>query len=285
MENSQKPWSLEIKPETSLFSVDFAEIWRYRDLCAMMVKRDVITVYKQTVLGPLWYFIQPIMTTVMFMVVFGGIAKIPTDGIPQPLFYLAGICIWQYFSDCLSKTSNTFVANAGVFGKVYFPRLVVPISNVISNLVKFGIQFLLFVAVYLYFIFFTEVKVQPNVYALLFPFLIVLMAALALGFGIIFSSFTTKYRDLTFLLGFFVQLWMYATPVIYPISTIANAKLKLLMMANPITGVIEAYKYGMLGAGSFSWGLLGYSAGFAAALMAIGIVVFNRVQRSFIDTV
>lgn len=285
MENSKNSWSLEIKPKTSLFAVDFTEIWRYRDLCAMMVKRDIITLYKQTVLGPLWFFIQPIMTTLMFMVVFGGIAKIPTDGIPQPLFYLAGICIWQYFSDCLSKTSNTFVANAGVFGKVYFPRLVVPISNVISNLVKFGIQFLLFVAVYLYFIFFTEVKVQPNVYALLFPFLIVLMAALALGFGIIFSSFTTKYRDLTFLLGFFVQLWMYATPVIYPISTIANAKLKLLMMANPITGVIEAYKYGMLGAGSFSWGLLGYSAGFAAALMAIGIVVFNRVQRSFIDTV
>ena len=285
MENSKNSWSLEIKPKTSLFAVDFAEIWRYRDLCAMMVKRDVITVYKQTVLGPLWFFIQPIMTTVMFMVVFGGIAKIPTDGIPQPLFYLSGICIWQYFADCLGRTSNTFVVNAGVFGKVYFPRLVVPISNVISNLVKFGIQFLLFVAVYLYFIFFTEVKVHPNLYALLFPFLIVLMAGLALGFGIIFSSFTTKYRDLTFLLGFFVQLWMYATPVIYPISTITNAKLKLLMMANPITGVIEAYKYGMLGAGSFSWGLLGYSAGFAAALMAIGIVVFNRVQRSFIDTV
>lgn len=285
MENSQKPWSLEIKPQTSLFAVDFAEIWRYRDLCAMMVRRDIITLYKQTVLGPLWFFIQPIMTTLMFMVVFGGIAKIPTDGIPQPLFYLAGISIWQYFADCLNKTSNTFVSNAGIFGKVYFPRLVAPISNVVSNLVKFFIQFLLFVTVYLYFAVFTEVKVAPNGYVFLFPFLVFLMAALALGFGVLFSSFTTKYRDLRMLLGFFVQLWMYATPVIYPISTITNAKLRLVMQLNPLTGVLEAYKYGMLGAGSFSWGMLWYSTGFATVLLAVGIVIFNRVQRSFIDTV
>lgn len=277
-------WTLEIKPQTSLFAVDFAEIWRYRDLWAMMVRRDIVTLYKQTVLGPIWFFIQPIMTTVMYMVVFGGIAKIPTDGVPQPLFYLAGICLWQYFADCLSKTSNTFVANAGVFGKVYFPRLVVPLSNVTSGLLKLAIQFALFMIVYLYFIF-TGANVHPNAYAALLPLLIILLAALSLGFGIIFSSMTTKYRDLSFLLGFFVQLWMYATPVIYPISTITNAKLKLVMQLNPLTGVLESFKYGVLGAGEFSWGMLGYSAGFAAMLLAVGIVIFNRVQRSFIDTV
>lgn len=277
-------WTLEIKPQTALFAVDFAEIWRYRDLLLMLVKRDVVTLYKQTVLGPIWFFVQPIMTTVMYMVVFGGIAKIPTDGVPQPLFYLSGICIWQYFSDCLSKTSSTFVTNANLFGKVYFPRLVVPLSNVASNLIKFAIQFLLFALVYTYYLC-TGAHVAPNWYGLLLPVEIVLVAALSLGFGVIFSSMTTKYRDLTFLLSFFVQLWMYATPVIYPLSTITNPKLKLLMMANPLTGVLEAFKYGLLGAGSFSWGMLGYSAGFAAVLLAIGIVVFNRVQRSFIDTV
>lgn len=278
-------WSIEIKPQTSLFAVDFREIWRYRDLCAMLVKRDIVTIYKQTVLGPLWFFIQPVMTTVMYMVVFGGIAKIPTDGVPQPLFYLAGICMWQYFADCLNRTSNTFRANASVFGKVYFPRLVVPLSNVISNLVKFSIQFLLFIAVYIYFALVARVDVHPNMYALLFPVEVALLAGLALGFGVLFSSFTTKYRDLSFLLSFFVQLWMYATPVIYPLSTITSHKLRLVMSLNPVTGVLEAFKYGLLGAGTFSWGMLGYSAGFAAVLLLVGIVIFNSVQRSFIDTV
>ena len=278
-------WSVVIRPQESLFSIDFREIWRYRDLCAMLVKRDIVTIYKQTVLGPLWFFIQPMMTTAMYMVVFGGIAKIPTDGIPQPLFYLAGICMWQYFADCLNKTSHVFVANAGVFGKVYFPRLVVPISNVISNLIKFAIQFALFVIVYLYFAFFVGSPVHPNIYALLLPVLVAMLAGLALGFGIVFSSFTTKYRDLTFLLSFIVQLWMYATPVIYPISTISNAKIKLMMQINPLTGILEAFKYGILGAGTFSWGALAYSAGVICVLLVAGIVVFNRVQRSFIDTV
>lgn len=284
MEEKEKPWTLEIKPQTSLLSVDFKELWRYRDLYRMLVKRDIVTLYKQTVLGPLWFFIQPIMTTVMYMVVFGGIAKIPTDGIPQPLFYLAGICMWQYFADCLNKTSSTFISNANIFGKVYFPRLVVPLSNVTSNLIKFGIQFMLFAAVYVYFVC-TGANVHPTWAAVLLPVCIVLIASLALGFGVIFSAMTTKYRDLTFLLTFFVQLWMYATPVIYPLSTITNPKLKMLMMANPLTGVVEVFKYGLLGAGNFSWGMLGYSAGFAFALLAVGIVVFNRIQRSFIDTV
>lgn len=282
---ANRDWTLVIKPHTSLLCVDFAEIWRYRDLCMMMVKRDIITIYKQTILGPLWYFIQPIFTTVMYMVVFGGIAGISTDGLPQPLFYLAGICLWQYFADCLGKTSSTFAANASVFGKVYFPRLVVPISNVISSLVKLAIQAGLFLAVYAYYAFFTNAAIHPNRYVLLVPVVILLLAALSLGFGILFSSFTTKYRDLSFLLAFFTQLWMYATPVIYPMSTIQNAKLKLAMQLNPLSAIFETFKYGILGVGDFSWIGLTYSGGFAVVLLAIGIVVFNSVQRSFIDTI
>lgn len=278
-------WTTEIKPQESLFSIDFKEILEYRDLCSLMVKRNIIAQYKQTILGPAWYFVQPIMTTIMYMVVFGGIAKISTDGLPQPLFYLSGICMWQYFSDCLNKTSNTFVENAGIFGKVYFPRLIVPISNVISNLVRFGIQILLFLVVYIYYLVFTDAPVAPNFYAFLLPYLIVLMAGLSLGFGILFSSLTTKYRDLTLLLGFFVQLWMYATPVIYPLSTITNPKLKILMALNPLTSVLETFKYGMLGTGCFSWWQLGYSTLFMFVLLGLGIVIFNRVQRSFMDTV
>lgn len=278
-------WTTDIKPKNRLFDVDFKELWHYRDLCALFVKRNVITQYKQTILGPLWYLVQPLMTTVMYMVVFGGIAKIPTDGLPQPLFYLAGICMWQYFSDCLSKTSNTFVDNAGIFGKVYFPRLVVPLSNVMSNLVRFGIQLGLFFAVYLYYQLFTPVQIHTNWYALLLPFLVLLLAGLALGFGILFSSMTTKYRDLQLLLSFFVSLWMYATPVIYPLSTITNEKLRFVMSLNPLTGIIEAFKYGVLGVGQFSWSMLAYSFGFMLLLLALGIVVFNKVQRSFMDTV
>ena len=278
-------WTTDIKPKNRLFDVDFKELWHYRDLCALFVKRNVITQYKQTILGPLWYLVQPLMTTVMYMVVFGGIAKIPTDGLPQPLFYLAGICMWQYFSDCLSKTSNTFVDNAGIFGKVYFPRLVVPLSNVMSNLVRFGIQLGLFFAVYLYYQLFTPVQIHTNWYALLLPFLVLLLAGLALGCGILFSSMTTKYRDLQLLLSFFVSLWMYATPVIYPLSTITNEKLRFVMSLSPLTGIIEAFKYGILGVGQFSWSMLAYSFGFMLLLLALGIVVFNKVQRSFMDTV
>lgn len=278
-------WTTDIKPKNRLFDVDFKELWHYRDLCLLFVKRNIITQYKQTILGPLWYLVQPLMTTVMYMVVFGGIAKIPTDGLPQPLFYLAGICMWQYFSDCLSKTSNTFVDNAGIFGKVYFPRLVVPLSNVMSNLVRFGIQLGLFFAVYIYYQLFTPVQIHTNWYALLLPILVLLLAGLALGFGILFSSMTTKYRDLQLLLSFFVSLWMYATPVIYPLSTITNEKLRFVMSLNPLTGIIEAFKYGILGVGQFSWSMLAYSFGFMLLLLALGIVVFNKVQRSFMDTV
>ena len=285
MQEFDEKWTTEIRPKDKLLSVDFKEIWRYRDLMMLFVKRNIITQYKQTILGPLWYVIQPMMTTVMYMVVFGGIAKISTDGLPQPLFYLAGISFWQYFADCLTKTSNTFVNNAGIFGKVYFPRLVTPLSDVISNLVRFGIQLALFFFVYLYYVLFTDVHIQPNAYALLFPLLIVLLAGLALGFGILFSSMTTKYRDLQLLLGFFVSLWMYATPVIYPLSTITNDKLRLVMQLNPLTGIVEFFKYGMLGVGAHDWWMLGYSFAFMILLLSIGIVVFNKVQKSFMDTV
>ena len=285
MAKIEQEWTTEIRPKDSLLSVDFKEIWRYRDLMMLFVKRNIITQYKQTVLGPLWFLIQPLMTTVMYMVVFGGIAKISTDGLPQPLFYLAGISFWQYFADCLNKTSNTFVSNAGIFGKVYFPRLVTPLSDVISNLVRFGIQFGLFIVVYLYYVIFTDVTIHPNLYALLLPVLVVMLAGLALGFGILFSSMTTKYRDLQLLLGFFVSLWMYATPVIYPLSTITNPQLRLVMQLNPLTGIVEFFKYGMLGVGNHEWWMLGYSFAFMVVLITIGIIVFNKVQKSFMDTV
>ncbi len=285
MAEIQQGWTTEIRPKDSLLSVDFKEIWRYRDLMMLFVKRNIITQYKQTVLGPLWFLIQPLMTTVMYMVVFGGIAKISTDGLPQPLFYLAGISFWQYFADCLNKTSNTFVNNAGIFGKVYFPRLVTPLSDVISNLLRFGIQFGLFLVVYLYYVIFTDVQIHTNLYALLLPVLVLMLAGLSLGFGILFSSMTTKYRDLQLLLGFFVSLWMYATPVIYPLSTITNDTLRLVMQLNPLTGIVEFFKYGMLGVGVHDWWMLGYSFGFMVVLLAIGIIVFNKVQKSFMDTV
>ncbi|MCM1034072.1 MAG: ABC transporter permease [Paludibacter sp.] len=278
-------WTTEIRPKNRLLAIDFKELWSYRDLCSLFIKRNIITQYKQTVLGPLWYVIQPLLTTVMYMVVFGGIAKISTDGLPQPLFYLAGICFWQYFADCLTKTSNTFVDNASIFGKVYFPRLVVPMANVVSNLMRFGIQLCLFLAVYIYYQVFTPITIHTNWYVLLVPLLVLLEAGLALGFGVLFSSMTTKYRDLQLLLTFFVSLWMYATPVIYPLSTITNDKLRLVMSLNPLTGIVEAFKYGVLGVGQFSWGMLGYSFAFMVVLLTVGIVVFNKVQRSFMDTV
>lgn len=284
MAEKEQEWTTVIKPSKSLFDVDFKEIWKYRDLWSMYVLRNITTQYKQTILGPLWFLIQPAITVVMYMVVFGGIAQISTDGLPQPLFYLAGICMWQYFSTCMTTTSSTFVANAGVFGKVYFPRLITPLATVTSNLVRFGIQFLLFVAVYIYFIA-KGVDIAPNLTALLLPIYVLMMAGLGLGFGIIVSSLTTKYRDLTVFFSFIVQLWMYATPIIYPLSTIHNEKLILLMKINPVTGIIEAFKYSTLGVGNFSWLLLSYDFCFMLVVLAIGILIFNKVQRSFMDTV
>jgi lipopolysaccharide transport system permease protein len=272
-----------IKPKNRLFEVDFKEIWQYRDLFSMFVKKDIITQYKQTILGPAWFFIQPALTTIMYMVVFGGIAKISTDGLPQPLFYLAGIVCWQYFADCLNKTSATFTTNQHIFGKVYFPRMIVPLATVTSNLVRMGIQFLLFIAVYIFYIL-SGVAVAPNIYILLLPLLVIMLAGLSLGFGVIISSLTTKYRDLTILFTFIVQLWMYATPVIYPLSTMPADK-QWIMAINPVTSIIETFKFSLMGVGTFSWGMLAYSFVFMIVLMGIGIVVFNKVQRSFMDTV
>ena len=272
-----------IKPKNKLFEVDFKEIWQYRDLFSMFVKRDIITQYKQTILGPAWFFIQPAITTIMYMIVFGGIAGISTDGLPQPMFYLAGIVCWQYFADCLNKTSSTFTANQGIFGKVYFPRMIVPLSTVASGLVRMGIQFLLFVAVYVYYLI-LGVHIAPNIYILLLPLIILMLAGLSLGFGIIISSMTTKYRDLTILFSFVVSLWMYATPIIYPLSNM-SPKRQWIMALNPVTSLVETFKYGTMGVGTFSWMQLAYSFVFMIVLLGIGIVVFNKVQRSFMDTV
>ncbi|MCF0203196.1 MAG: ABC transporter permease [Bacteroidaceae bacterium] len=274
-----------IKPNASLFDIDFKEIWRYRELLRLFVERNLITQYKQTILGPLWYIIQPLMAVIIYMVVFGGIAKISTDGLPQPLFYLAGIALWQYFQTCLSGTSDTFVSNSRMFGKVYFPRLVVPIALVCSNLVRFAIQLSLFLFVYGYYLLFSDVGVHPNLYALLLPVILFIEAGLALGFGITFSSMTTKYRDVQILISFMMQLWMYATPVIYPLSTIHDDRLLFLMKLNPMTGLVEFFKYGMLGVGCHDWGMLLYSFLFMLAILCIGVVLFNKVQRSFMDTV
>ena len=289
-EIEEEQFTTVIKPRTGLFEVNLKEIWDYRDLMSLFVKRNIITQYKQTILGPLWFVIQPAITVIMYMVVFGGIAGIPTDGVPQPLFYLGGICMWQYFADCLTKTSNTFVNNSGIFGKVYFPRLIMPISDTLSNLVRFGIQVGLFIIVYIYYAFVGSAA-MPNWYLLLFPVLVLMMAGLALGFGIIISSMTTKYRDLQILFTFIVQLWMYATPIVYPLSQVrgkmvAGFNLETLMCINPVTPVIETFKYGALGAGEFiGWGWLAYSFLFTAVLLVLGIVIFNKVQKSFMDTV
>ena len=279
-----KEWSMIIRPHEKLWKVDLGEIWAYRDLIELFVKRNIVVQYKQTILGPLWYLIQPILTVIMNMVVFGGIAHMSTDGVPQALFYLAGNVCWFYFSDCLNQTSNTFVANQAMFGKVYFPRMVVPISTVISNLLRFGVQLGLFVVVYLFFLM-SGTDVCPNWTILTVPVLIFMIAGLSLGFGILISSMTTKYRDFTVLFGFIVSLWMYATPIVYPLSMVTDEKLRTLIMLNPMTSIIEAFKYATLGQGYFSWGALGYSFVFMSVLLLCGIVVFNKVQRSFMDTV
>lgn len=279
-----KDWTLIIRPHEKLWKLNLKEVWAYRDLVELFVKRNIVVQYKQTILGPLWYLIQPILTVIMNMVVFGGIAHMSTDGVPQALFYMAGNVCWFYFSDCLNQTSSTFVANQAMFGKVYFPRMVVPISTVISNLLRFGIQVLLFIAFYLYF-WISGADVTLTCAMLLMPLLIVMLAGLGLGFGILVSSLTTKYRDLTILFTFIVQLWMYATPIVYPISMVNNETLRTIIMLNPMTAVVEAFKYATLGQGYFSWGALGYSFAFMNVLLLWGTVVFNKVQRSFMDTV
>ncbi len=276
-------WDEIIKPRTSLLEVNLPEIWRYRDLMMMFVKRDIVTFYKQTILGPLWFFIQPLFTTLMFMVIFGRMAGISTNGLPQGLFYMAGILCWNYFSDCLNRTSTTFKDNQNIFGKVYFPRMVVPVSIIISNLVRFGIQFILFADFYIYYLL-KGTQVHPNWGVALFPLLILVMAGMSLGFGMIITSLTTKYKDLTFLVQFIVQLWMYATPIIYPLSKVPQ-KYQMLVAINPMTSIVETFKYGFLNQESFYPGYLVYSICFTIILLTVGVVVFNKVEKGFMDTI
>lgn len=279
-------WTLIIKPRNRFFVLNLKEIWQYRDLLEMYIRRDIVTFYKQTILGPVWFFIQPVFTTIVYIFVFGGLAGIPTDGIPKPLFYLAGICLWNYFSESLTKTSDTFISNQAIFGKVYFPRLVAPLSIVFTGMIKLLIQLGLFSIVYLFY-FSGGMPLLVNSYAWLFPLLIVMLAGLSFGFGILISSMTTKYRDLKFLITFAVQLWMYASPVIYPLSVMQGKyeKYVWLLQANPVTSILETFKYGFLGQGTFSWLSLGYSGIFTVLILFLGILVFNKVEKSFMDVI
>lgn len=276
-------WNLIIKGHTSLFDIKFKDLWHYRDLLLLFVKRDFISFYKQTVLGPLWFFIQPLFTTLVFTFVFGNLAKISTDGLPQQLFYLSGITAWNYFSDCLTKTSTVFRDNATIFGKVYFPRLIMPLSIVVSNLVRFVVQLMLLVIMMVYF------AIQGAdfhiTYAILFfPLLVVLMALLGLGMGLIITAMTTKYRDLTFLVTFGVQLLMYGTTVIYPLSA-APEKYKFIIELNPMTGIIEAFRYAFLGKGEFTTWSICYSVIVTLIVLFLGIIIFNKTEKNFVDTI
>lgn len=276
-------WTMVMRPKKSLFEVNLKELWQYRDLVALFVRRDFVAKYKQTILGPIWFVIQPLLTTLMFVVVFGNIAGIPTDGIPQVLFYMSGIVGWNYFATCLNDTSQTFLKNAAIFGKVYFPRLAMPLSIVISNLVSFFIQFVFLLCFLLYF-YLRGADISTSYEVLLIPFLVMLMAGLGLGFGIIISSLTTKYRDLTHLVSFGVSLWMYATPIIYPLSEIPE-RYRLLVLANPMTPLVETFKTALLGVGTVNYYHLLYSLAFTVVLLAVGILIFNKVERTFMDTV
>ncbi|GAB4539721.1 MAG: ABC transporter permease [Anaerolineales bacterium] len=281
---TEENWTLIIEPQRGFFDLRFRELWQYRDLVMLFVRRDFVAAYKQTILGPLWYLIQPLLTTLTFTVIFGNIASLPTDGLPQFLFYMSGTVIWSYFAACLTKTSEVFVQNANLFGKVYFPRLAVPISILISNLITFAIQFALFLLFALFFAW-QGADVYPNwLWVTLSPILVLMMAGLGLGFGIIISSLTTKYRDLRFLISFGVQLLMYATPVIYPVSAIPE-KFQWVMLINPMTPVIEAFRYAFLGAGATNLFYLAYSFGFMIFVVLLGSLIFNRVEQTFMDTV
>lgn len=276
-------WAMIIKPKTGWFDINVRELWQYRDLVKLFVKRNYSAMYKQTILGPLWFLINPLLTVLVFTVVFGNIANIPTDGVPKVLFYMAGNTLWSYFAYCLSATSATFTSNAAIFGKVYFPRLTMPLSTVIFGLLSFIIQMAMFSGFLIYYVFIGS-AVSPNIYILATPLLVFLVALLGLGFGIIISSVTTKYRDLTVLVGFGIQLLMYATPIVYPVSELSG-KYKTLVLLNPMSSIIEAFKYAFLGSGSFDLRYLAYSSVVTVIVLGIGIVLFSKVEKTFMDTV
>lgn len=281
--DEKNAWTTIIKPKTGWFDINLKELLQYKDLIIMFVKRDFKTLYKQTILGPLWIIINPLLTTLMFTVVFGNIANISTDGMPQIVFYMLGTTVWTYFSTNLTKTAITFTGNTAIFGKVYFPRLVTPISTVISGLINFAVQFVMFLCFAIYY-YIKGASIQPNIYILITPFLLIQLACLSLGFGVIISSLTTKYRDLAVLVTFGVQLWMYATPVVYPASQIGG-KLKTLMMLNPVSPIVESFRYAFLGSGSIPWNFLGISVVTTLVVLFIGVVLFSRVEKTFMDTV
>ena len=274
-----------IKPQRKWFDIDLKGLWRYRDLYYMYIRRDIVTQYKQTILGPLWYIIQPLFTTIMYMFVFGGLAGISTDGAPQPLFYMAGIVMWGYFNECFNVSSDVFGVNANVFGKVYFPRLVVPLSGVTSGLLKMLIQLCIFIVIYVYYLFTLPAgTLSINASLLLFPILIFMLAMHGMSWGLIISSMTTKYRDMKFLVQFGIQLFMYATPVIYPLSA-APEKYRDIIALNPLTPIFEAFKYGCLSCGTLDWGGLLYSTIFMCITLFFAVLVFSHTERNFMDTV
>jgi lipopolysaccharide transport system permease protein len=275
-------WDSVIESKHSLLDINLKEIWQYRDLLVLFVKRDFVTVYKQTILGPLWFFIQPLLTTITFTIIFGNIAQISTDGSPKLVFYMAGITLWSYFSSCLSNVSATFNSNAGIFSKVYFPRLIMPITTVVSNLMKFGVQFLLFVGFVIYFA--LKEQIQPNYYIAFTPFVILLMALISMGLGLVLSTMTTKYKDLTQLISFGVNLLMYATPVIYPSSSVPE-KYAALVNLNPLVSLFDYMRFAYLGVGEFQLSSFLYPSVFAVAVLVIGIILFNKTQKTFMDTV
>jgi lipopolysaccharide transport system permease protein len=282
-EPDPESWDLEIRPKRHLLDINLKEIWTYRDLVMLFVRRDFVSRYKQTILGPFWFILNPLISTLMYTLVFAGIAKIPTEGVPPQLFYISGIVAWSYFAACLNGTSSTFLTNAGIFGKVYFPRLVSPISVIISSMVQLGIQFLLLISIMIYYSL-TGYEIQINSHIFYLPLIIITLALMGLGFGIIFSALTTKYRDLSNLMGFGVQLWMYITPVIYP-SSMVPEKFKIFLFINPVAPLVEAFKYGLIGAGEFNPGRLLYSVIFTLILLIIGVILFNRTEQNFMDTV
>ena len=283
-DQQEQYWTTEITPDSFARGLGLRELWQKRYLIWLFIKRDITVQYKQTIFGMGWYFVSPLFTMFMYIVVFGKIAGIPTDDVPQPVFYLSGICLWEYFSTCLTETASTFQTNAALFGKVYFPRLVAPVSKVASKMFRFLLQLSTFVIVYIVYVF-HGYHLCPNWYLLLFPVLILMLQLLSLGLGLIVSSLTTKYRDLTNFFGVFVSLWMYATPIVYPLSYVTNPTLHKIMLFNPMTAIIESFKYGAYGAGEFSWTSLGYSALIIGVLLVIGVAMFNRKQKFFIDTI
>lgn len=276
-------WDLEIKPQDKLFNLHLKDVWNYRDLLGLLVRRDFVSFYKQTIFGPLWFFIQPIFTTILFTLIFSRMGNFSTEGSPAPLFYLCGIIAWNYFAECITKTSTVFRDNSHIFGKVYFPRLIMPLSIVVSNLLRFSVQFILFIGLFVYYLL-KGYSLHPNIFILLFPVIIFFMALLGLGLGLVITAMTTKYRDLAFLVAFGVQLWMYASPIIYPLSAIPP-KFKWIAELNPVSGLIETFRYGFLGNGNFYPGAFTYSIVISLVIFFAGVIIFNKVEKNFVDTI